>query len=310
MKRVIDKILIPVIGLVLLSCSGEVIRRSSDGRRPRHVSVKEHSGIRKKVVLLDFFNEAPYGGNDLGVTASKEMKMELARTGEFIIDETLGVKFFGSSKEIYASGGVKLAQMARKAKKMGVNFVLFGRIVEARVREKADEIGVVRKIKSYSEAKIEIRMFDVNSSKEIYTNTLRGYADDSTYRVFTSDREDSLRYRQDLLRYSVKVAIRRSIPTIKGVAAKLAWTGRVAKIIGNNIYINAGRSSGLYIGDILKVITEGAEIFDPETGALIGVSRGEVKGTIEVIDYFGKDGAIAILHSGGSVQEGDFVQLY
>jgi hypothetical protein len=84
----------------------------------------------------------------------------------------------------------------------------------------------------------------------------------------------------------------------------------VAKIIGNKIYLNAGRDSGINIGDILKIITEGQEIYDPETGALIGMSKGDMKGTIEVIDYFGQDGSIAILHSGGQVLEGDFVQLY
>ena len=57
-------------------------------------------------------------------------------------------------------------------------------------------------------------------------------------------------------------------------------------------------------------MTEGQEVYDPETGALIGVSKGELKGTLEVIDYFGPDGAIAILHSGGSVLEGDYVTLY
>ena len=64
------------------------------------------------------------------------------------------------------------------------------------------------------------------------------------------------------------------------------------------------------MGDILKVMTEGQEIYDPESGALLGVSKGQVKGTLEVIDYFGPDGSVAILHSGGSVTEGDFVQLY
>ena len=86
--------------------------------------------------------------------------------------------------------------------------------------------------------------------------------------------------------------------------------GRVAKIIGTKIYLNAGRSSGINLGDIMKVITEGQEVYDPESGAMIGTSQGEVKGTLEVVDYFGEDGAICILHSGGSVTEGDFVQLY
>jgi len=261
------------------------------------------------VALLQFFNESPYGGEDLGVTATEELRRELARTGEFIIDP-MAKKIFGSSKEIYAGGGMKLVQLARKAKVSGLNFVLFGRIKDARIREKTDEIGVVRETKSYTESKVEIRVFDVNSNKEIFTDEIRGYADDSTFRLFTGNRESKLTYRRELLRYAVRVATRKAIPQILEISSKLDWVGRVARIIGNKIYINAGRKSGIQISDVLKVITEGQEIYDPETGALIGVSKGEIKGTVEIIDYFGPDGAIAILHSGGSVVEGDFVQLY
>lgn len=293
----------------LLSCSAPVIQREASGKRPRQAPRKFFNGVKKKVALLTFFNESPYGGPDLGITATEELRRELARTGEFIIDP-MAKKLFGSSKEIYAGGGVKLVQLARKAKVAGLNFVIFGRVKDARIREKTDEIGVVRETKSYTESKVEVRVFDVNSNKEIYTDTIRGYADDSTFRLFTGDRESKLTYRRELMRYAVRVAVRRSIPKVLEISSKLDWVGRVARILGNKIYINAGRKSGLQISDILKVVTEGQEIFDPETGALIGVSKGEVKGTVEVIDYFGPDGAIAILHSGGSVVEGDFVQLY
>jgi len=293
----------------LVSCSSDVIQRTHHGKRPRTTARKYFNGIKKKVALLTFFNESPYGGEDLGITATEEMRRELMRTGVFVIDP-MGKKIFGNSKEVYAGGGVKLVQLARKAKVAGLNFVLFGRVIEARIREKTDEIGVVRETKSYTESKIEIRIFDVNSNKEIYTDTLRGFADDNSYRFFSQDREAKLEYKRDLLRYGVKVAVRKSVPRILDVSAKMDWVGRVARIIGNKIYINAGRSSGIQISDILKVMTEGQDIYDPETGALIGISKGEVKGTVEIIDYFGPDGAIAILHSGGSVQEGDFVQLY
>lgn len=292
-----------------LSCSAPVIQRQSSGKRPRATERDHFNGIKKKVALLTFFNESPYGGQDLGVTATQELLSELTRTGEFIIDP-MAKKLFGSSKEIYAGGGVKLVQLARKAKVAGLNFVIFGRVKDARIREKTDEIGIVRETKSYTESKVEIRVFDVNSNKEIYTDEIRGYADDSTFRLFTGDRESKLTYRRELLRYAVRVAVRKSVPRVMELSAKLDWVGRVARILGNKIYINAGRRSGIQISDILKVVTEGQEIFDPETGALIGVSKGEVKGTVEIIDYFGPDGAIAILHSGGSVIEGDFVQLY
>ncbi|MCK5882576.1 MAG: hypothetical protein KAG61_02720 [Bacteriovoracaceae bacterium] len=299
-----------LVGAFLASCAGKTVRRDPRSSYSQNKSrAKSFSGIRKKVALLDFFNESPYGGADLAVVASNELRRELSRTGEFIFDNA-AKKTFGSSKEIYAGGGIKLVQVARRAKINGINFVIFGRIEEARVREKTDEVGIVRKTNSYTNSKIEIRIFDVNANKEIYTETVRGDADNKDYRLFNSTREDKLTFRRDLLRYGVKVAIRRSIPKIIKLSSRMDWMGRVARIIDNKIYINAGRTSGIQVGDILKVITEGQEIYDPETGALLGKSKGEVKGTIEVIDYFGPDGAICILHSGGTVQEGDFVQLY
>ncbi|WP_127714418.1 hypothetical protein [Halobacteriovorax sp. HLS] len=294
---------------VLVSCSLGTIERNPHGRTPRVEQRRHFNGVKKKVALLTFFNESPYGGEDLGITATEEFRREVNRLGEFVVDP-MANKIFGSSKEIYAGGGVKLVQLSRKAKVAGVNFVVFGRIVDARIREKADEIGLVRETKAYAEAKIEIRIFDVNGNKEVFTDTIKAFTDDSSYRFFQGDRDSKLEYRRDLLRYVVKVAIRKSIGKILSVSEKLDWVGRVAKIMGNRIYINAGRSSGINIGDILKVMAEGQEIFDPETGAMIGVSKGEVKGTIEIVEFFGPDGAIGMLHSGGTVHENDFVQLY
>ncbi len=298
-----------LILLFLTSCSLDVIQRNSRGNRPRQAPRAHFNGVKKKVALVQFFNESPYGGKDLGVTATEELRAELSRSGRFIIDPKLS-HLFGSSKEIYSGGGVKLVQMNRKAKTTGINFVIFGRVVDARIREKTDEIGVVRQTKSYSEAKVEIRIFDVSSGKEIYTETIPSYADDSSFRFFMSDRESKLEYRRNLLRYVVKIGVRKSIPKILNISEKLDWVGRVAKIVGTKIYINAGRKSGINIGDILRVVTEGVEIYDPETGAMIGTSKGELKGSIEIIDFVGPDASVAILHSGGSVHEGDYVQLY
>lgn len=302
-------ILLFLVSIQIVGCSSYVIQRDGQGRRPRVEERKYFSGVKKKVALLAFFNESPFESEDLEVNATEELRNELSRTGEFIVDPS-SQKLFGTSKEIYVGGGMKLVQLTRQAKNAGINFVIFGRVIDARVREKSDEIGIVRQTKSYTESKVEVRVFDVNAGKEIYTETLQGYADDSTYRFFASDREDYLSYRRELLRYAVRVGVRKAIPRIAELASKLDWIGRVAKIIGNKIYLNAGRDSGINIGDILKIITEGTEIYDPETGALIGMSKGDMKGTIEVVDYFGTDGSIAILHSGGQVLEGDFVQLY
>ncbi len=294
--------------LILTSCA-KLSRRQPIGQVTRMSKATEFSPIMKKVALLTFYNESPLGGEDLGITATEEFRRELSKSKDFLVDPE-GESIFGSSKEIYAGGGVKLAQLARKAKMSGVNIVIFGRIKEARIRQKSDEIGFVRKIKSLSESYVEIKVYDVLANKELFSETVDGNTSDDNLRFYQQDSEESLSYRQDLLRYSVKVAIRKFVPRVIKLGNRLDWMGRVAKILGTRIFLNAGRTSGLNIGDILKVVTEGQEIYDPESGAVLGMSPGEVKGTLEVVDYYGQDGAICILHSGGSVTEGDFVQLY
>lgn len=297
-----------VISFIASSCA-PITRRRPINHASKYKSVSEFSPVRKKIALLSFYNESPMGGEDLAIVATEEFRREMAKSREFLFDPE-AESVFGTSKEIYAGGGIKLAQLARKAKMSGVNIVVFGRIKEARIRQKSDEIGFVRKVKSLAESKLEIKVYDVLSNKELFSDTLDGNISDDNLRFYQSETEDNLSYRQDLLRYSVKVATRKFVPKIVKLGSRLDWMGRVAKIIGTRIYVNAGRSSGLNLGDILKVITEGQEIFDPESGAMIGMSQGEVKGTLEVVDYFGPDGAVCTLHSGGSVTEGDFVQLY
>ena len=300
---------IPFLIFVLATACAPITRRRPINQATRMNSVSEFSPIKKKIALLSFYNESPMGGDDLAVTATEEFRREISKSREFLIDPD-AENIFGNSKEIYAGGGIKLAQLARKAKMSGVNIVVFGRIKEARIRQKSDEIGFVRKVKSLAESYVEIKVYDVLTNKELFSETVDGNISDDNLRFYKAESEDNLAYRQELLRYSVKVAVRKFVPRVAKVGSRLDWMGRVAKIIGTRIYINAGRSSGINLGDILKVITEGQEIFDPESGAMIGMSQGEVKGTLEVIDYFGQDGAICTLHSGGSVTEGDFVQLY
>lgn len=293
----------------LASIFGPSTRRKSSQYNYNAQSTGMPSVVKKRVAILPFFNESPYGGEDLAFHSSEYFRSELHRVPDYVVDNS-GNANFGTSKEIYAAGGSKLNQLVRSAKSHGVNLVIYGRITEARVRQRTDEIGFVRKTVSYAESNLEIRVFDVHSNKEIYVGKQNGNINDSSMKFFMSDREANLTYRQELLRYSLRVAIKRFIPNMINLGAKLDWTGRVARIVGNKIYINAGRQSGLQIGDILKVMTEAQDIYDPETGAFIGVSKGEIKATVEVVDYFGGDGAIGVLHSGGTVTEGDFVQLY
>ena len=64
------------------------------------------------------------------------------------------------------------------------------------------------------------------------------------------------------------------------------------------------------VGDLLKVIDTGSEIYDPEIGYHLGRVAGKTKGTLEIISYFGNDGAISVVHSGAGFKESDRVEVY
>ena len=298
------------MGLELVGCAQLLFPKpSSRHRKLKKKKSLSFEGVRKKIVLLPFYNESPYGGKDLEVTLTEELRKELGRGNEFVLGPK-GENPLSHSKQIYIKGGTQWSRIAHEGKNAGIHFILWGRIIKARVRERMDEIGLVRQTRSYSEAKIEVRIFDTIANKEIYRHFFESSVNDSSFRLFNQGRKDRMMYRRGLVRYAVKMAARKAIPEIMEISSKLNWMGRVAKILGNKIYLNAGRKSGLQVGDILKVLTEGEEIVDPETGKELGMAKGEIKGTIEVMDYFGTDGAIAVLHSGGAISQGDFVQLY
>jgi hypothetical protein len=121
---------------------------------------------------------------------------------------------------------------------------------------------------------------------------------------------ESAQYRAELTQMAVRDAVAKLVPDVIRGIEKLAWEGRVAKVIGNKVYVNAGHASGLITGDILRVLAPGDDIYDPATGAFLGRTKGQLKGTLEVVDFLGPDGSVTEIHTGGNFQENDLVQLY
>lgn len=160
-------------------------------------------------------------------------------------------------------------------------------------------------------SKINIRLVSSKSGKVIFDQAKKSSAELVTTRVAEYSYSDKL-LRDDpvLIQKSVIKTSRMFLADIVKSIDKIAWEGSIALVNGEKIYINAGRLSGLQIGDILKVTEKGPEVYDPDTGRYIGNAPGRMKGRLEVVSYFGKDGAITIVYSGSGFTENDRVELY
>jgi hypothetical protein len=78
----------------------------------------------------------------------------------------------------------------------------------------------------------------------------------------------------------------------------LNWFCRVAKVEGEEIYINAGKLTGLKVGDVM-------EVFPPEG---LGEST-ELKGKIQISSFFGIDASMGRLVNGKKPDVNDILKL-
>ncbi len=295
--------------ILLISCSGEVINRTPSSVPEKKSERVDFQGVKKKILILTLANETHYESEKLGEMVTDHLITQLDLSNRFILNPKVSDNVV-TSKEIYSSGGTKLSEIGQAAKNLGIYLIVFGRILDANVAEKSNEIGVLSHTSMATNAALEIKVYDVFSGHEILSEKTSGSDDSSTFRKFSSEDDSYKEFRDENLSKGLYKAVEKVSPKIIALADRLNWQGRVAKIDGQNIYLNSGRLSGLKIGDVLSVVTEGSEVFDPQTGAQIGISRGIVKATIEVVDYFGDDGALANLLSGGTIHEGDRVEIY
>jgi hypothetical protein len=77
----------------------------------------------------------------------------------------------------------------------------------------------------------------------------------------------------------------------------LDWFCRVAKVEGEEIYINAGKLTGLKIGDVMAVFRPGG----------VG-ERGELKGKIQISAFLGIDASMAKLVDGKKPDVNDILK--
>jgi hypothetical protein len=267
-------------------------------------------GLRKRILVLPFIDEKISRSQNVVDAARAAVVNKLSQTQQFVVlknsDMPKDVSAFMTENREY-----DLEKLAPIANSLGVAAIIEGKILEIKAKRVGDEVGLFRDVKARVETKVRIRVMSSKSGRLLLEEVRDGVVESTTTRVVESTQSD--RYLSEdpkLIHLSVRQAFQGSLVNITKSIDKISWEGLIAMVSGERVFINAGRISGIQVGDILKVSEEGDEIFDPDTGVFIGKAPGRMKGTVEVVSYFGKDGAICVIHSGSGFKENDKVELY
>jgi hypothetical protein len=274
----------------------------------RMTKTKKFAAPKKRTLVLPFWNDTPLKGKFTrhGQVALRRMLRDEGGVSIFN-DDKVSVK----SQDFYLEKDkINVEELAKLGRKWAVSLVAVGRVSEITFRKADEEVGLLRPSQSRAAVEVEVRLIDIAGAKEAAVAQTVGVGRSSSLVIFGESAEENREARAELVSLAIEDGIRRAMPALRNEIDRVSWRGRIAKIVGGKIFVNAGRATGLNLGDILKVTTSGADVYDPESGIFLGRTEGEIKGTLEVVDYFAEDGAVAKVHSGGNFQESDMVQLY
>ena len=246
-------------------------------------------GLKKKILITYFDDRTTEGEEILGDwVAEKLMKEVNQRSLQVLFADYHMVKEFLGNKGIDLKDleAPKVLQLLNEV--FGVHALVFGQLsgpyvftTKATKDQEETALAII---------KVDTRLVDTFSGKTVKT-------------LSASNPIVAAKERGSFSGEKAKVkAIDLTIASLGRSLAKefdgMDWFCRIAKVEGENVYINAGRLTGLKVGDVMEVFRAG------ESG-----ERGEVKGKIKVSAFFGIDASMGRLIQGKDPDVNDILKL-
>ena len=262
--------------------------------------------LRKRVLVLPFQNQSNFGETELSQFATDEVKNSLKSLDSFVVVNETELRDL--DKAVLPNGDLDMPKLFEVARAHGIVALVTGKIKNITVKEKGNQIGIFQTRYNTIQAHVQLELWEVLQQKPLSTKDFTAEVTEENTKVFGNRTLASKESSQ--AEGAISEAIQQMLPSFYSEAQRLGWSGRIAKIDLHRYYINAGELSGVTRNQILRVFGDAEPIIDKESGLMIGMAPGRFKGLLKVVDFFGEDGAIAIVHSGAGFQEKDRVEAF
>lgn len=273
----------------------------------------DDSELKKRVVVLPILDKKNIRSAAILTSAADAFMDSLNQSGELIAVDSKVLKL--DLKKYVKNNTYDLLAISKDAAKVGVSALLEPRLIDMRFQNEdpslVDNSSSLKSRPLVFEIVVQARMISTHSEKELFNTVKTVTIDDSSSAVAENITSDNFFSKNsELAELVIKDAFMDFQPKLVESLKQITWEGRIAALNGDKIYLNVGRISGVQVGDILKVVEDGNEIYDTELGYHVGQVQGRVKGTLEVVGFFGQDGSIGVIHSGAGFKENDRIEVY
>jgi hypothetical protein len=256
-------------------------------------------GFKRKVAILDFENNTTYKDEEIGGTVAKKLSDKLEGTQRVITLDKIVVSEMLKREGFKFESFSELSAMKRAHQSLGIQAFVLGMVTDvsilsSKTAETSDEEV------AFATAKVEIRLTDASTG-----NLLKTFIGRSP--IFGT-KETGENSRGKAVLKAIEFGLDDVLDGFLRQLDLLDWTTTIAKVEGENIYLNAGKLSGIRIGDALEVFEPGKEIFHPTTNLSLGWTTGKLKGIIKISELFGVDAAIGKVAQGTGFSSNDVVK--
>jgi len=256
-------------------------------------------GFKKKVAILDFENKTTYQEEMIGEAVAKRLADKLEATQRVVIMDKAVVSEMLSREGVKFENLTELPVMKQAHRSLGIQAFALGAVTDVSIlSSKASETSDEEV--SFATAKVEVRLIDASTG-----NLLKTFIGRSP--IFGT-KESGEGSRGKAVIKAIDLGLEDILEGLFRQLDYLDWTTTIAKIEGENLFINAGRLSGLRVGDTLEIYEPGKEIIHPATKISLGWTTGQLKGVARVSELFGVDAAIGKAVQGTGFSSNDVLK--
>ncbi len=256
-------------------------------------------GFKRKVVILDFENQTTYKDEKIGEATAKRLSDKLETSQRVVIvDRPVVMEMF--NREGFKFGSLTDPSVMKRAhQSLGIQAFALGTVTDVSLlSSKASETS--EEEVAFATAKVEIRLIDASTG-----NLLKSFIGRSP--IFGT-KETGENSRGKAVLKAIDFSLDEILEGLLRQLDLLDWTTTIAKIEGDYLYINAGKLSGLRIGDTLEIFEPGKEVIHPATKFSLGWTTGQLKGAIKVTELFGVDAAVGKVIQGNGFSPNDVLK--
>lgn len=245
-------------------------------------------GPRKRLAILKFGGTGKYGayeGWDVGEAVAAQLATALEQSDCFIVIDRLALSEVLREQELGLAGVVNRETAARAGALVGAQILVKGEITEfepgRKGRGMTAGIGLANVPiglrlggnRNTAHLALDVRLIDASTGQVLFTQRVDSEAKTFGLAFGVDWRKASLgtdNFSKTPFGMAMREAVTEAAGYILAQTREISWTGQVVEVQGQMLYLNAGATSGIKVGDTLTVYTVARELIDPATGLSLG----------------------------------------